>query len=108
MQGNTQPKHPATETALGRCFVDGDPATNVRDRRREAFGISCAIEAVVLALLIAAPLMTSVAEPHLHPIFPPMPVVLGNWQSHHTSRDPVPRPPHHNLAFLYQPCNRGR
>ncbi len=71
-------------------------------RRREALGISIVIESVVLALLIVAPLMTSVAQPQLNRIFPPMPVVMGDWQSHNTSRDLVPHPIHHNPAFLYQ------
>jgi TonB family protein len=104
MQDKIEPQRPTTETALGRCLVDGDGVTNVRDRRRrrEAFGISFAIETMLLALLIVAPLMTSVAQPQLHRIFPPMPVVMGNWQSHDTSREPVPRPLRHNLAFLYQ------
>jgi TonB family protein len=64
--GNIEPQHMTTETALARCLVEGDPATKAHDlrRRRKALGISFAIEAVVLALLIVAPLMTSVAQPH--------------------------------------------
>src|SRR5882762_855378 len=60
------PEHATAETALARCLVDGDTATKARDlrRRRKALGISFAMEAVVLAWLIAAPLMTSVAQPH--------------------------------------------
>src|SRR6266851_9247345 len=66
MHGKTEPEHATTETALARCFVEGDPATKARDlrRRRKALGISFAIESMVLALLIVAPLMTSVAQPH--------------------------------------------
>src|SRR5712691_12788102 len=66
MQGKSEPEHATTETALSRCLVDGDAVTRVRDRRRrrKALGISFAIESVVLALLIVAPLMTSVAQPH--------------------------------------------
>src|SRR5260221_7329741 len=68
MRGTTDPEIVRTDTALGRCFVDGDAATKLRDRRRrrEALGISFSIEAAVLALLIAAPLMTSVAQPHFN------------------------------------------
>jgi periplasmic protein TonB len=64
--GNTEPERSATETTLARCLVDGDTATRARDlrRRRKALGISFAIESIVLTLLIAAPLMTSVAQPH--------------------------------------------
>jgi protein TonB len=66
MQRKTEPEIVATDTALGRCLVDGDAAANSRDRRRrrKALGISFAIEVPALALLIAAPLMTSVAQPH--------------------------------------------
>src|SRR6267378_494892 len=104
MQGKSEPEHATTETALSRCLVDGDAATRVRDRRRRrgALGISFVIESVVLALLIVAPLMTSVAQPQLNLIFPPMPVVMGDWQSHNASRNPVSHPIHHNPAFLYQ------
>jgi periplasmic protein TonB len=65
-KGNIEPKRTNADTALGRCLVDGDAATNSRDRRRrrKALGISFAIEVAMLALLIAAPLMTSVAQPH--------------------------------------------
>lgn len=66
MQRKTESEIVGTYTALGRCLVDGDAATNSRDRRRrrKALGISFAIEVAVLALLIVAPLMTSVAQPH--------------------------------------------
>lgn len=65
-KGNTEPKRTNADTALGRCLVDGDAVTNSRDRRRrrKALGISFAIEVAVLTLLIVAPLMTSVAQPH--------------------------------------------
>jgi protein TonB len=66
--GNIEPERSATETTLARCLVDGDTATKARDRRRrrKALGISFAIESIVLTLLIAAPLMTSVAQPHFN------------------------------------------
>lgn len=38
--------------------------------RPEAFGISLAIEGLVLGLLLAAPLFTSIAQPHLRPMLP--------------------------------------
>ena len=67
MQDKTDPSIVCIDTALGCCLVDGDAATNLRDRRRrgKALGISFAIEVVVLALLVIAPLMTSVAQPQL-------------------------------------------
>jgi hypothetical protein len=64
----TEPEHATQPSALGRCLVEGDAATKIRDRRRrgEALGISFAIESAMLALLIIVPLMTSVAQPHLN------------------------------------------
>ncbi len=104
MQAKSEPEHATTETALGRCLVDGDAVTKILDRRRrrEALGISFAIESAVLALLIVAPLLTSVAQPQLNRITPPIPVVMGDWQSRNTSRDSAPRSIHRNPAFLYQ------
>jgi protein TonB len=65
-KGRTEPERTAAETSLGRCLVDGNAATNSGDRRRrrKALGISFAIEATVLALLVVIPLMTTVAQPH--------------------------------------------
>jgi periplasmic protein TonB len=53
-------------TTFDRCLLDGDPATSSRDRsrRRRAVGVSFVIEAVLLGAVVAAPLMTSIAEPH--------------------------------------------
>jgi periplasmic protein TonB len=99
--GRTESEHATTETALGRCFVDGDTATKVRDRRRrrKALGISFAIEAAVLALLIIAPLMTSIAQPQLNRIFTPMPIIMGEWHAHNSSHEPLPRPVQREFAL---------
>jgi protein TonB len=105
MQGksneNTDPEHATTETTLARCLVDGDTATKARDRRRrgKALGISFAIESIVLALLLVAPLMTSVAQPQLEHIFPPLPIVMRVWHTHNPSQEPAPRTIHHQLTF---------
>jgi periplasmic protein TonB len=89
------------ESALGRCLVDGDAATNSRNRRRrgEALGISLGIELAVLALLIVVPLMTSVAQPKLSRILPPLAIVMGDWNTHSTPQRFSPRPAHHELSF---------
>jgi len=99
--GRTESEHATTETALGRCLVDGDAATKARDRyrRRKALGISFAIETAVLSLLIIAPLMTSVAQPQLNRIFAPMPIVIRGWRAHNPSHEPVPRPVQHEFTF---------
>ncbi|MBZ5660891.1 MAG: energy transducer TonB [Acidobacteriia bacterium] len=58
---------PATpHNSLDRCLVDGDAAamSSGRRRRRKALAISFAIESAALALLIAVPILTGVAQPN--------------------------------------------
>jgi protein TonB len=71
-------------------LVDGDPVTKLRDRhrRREALGISFVIESVVLALLIVAPLMTSVAQPHFTTTSS-MPLAFGGSHTAAEARHPT-------------------
>jgi protein TonB len=70
--------------ALGRCLVEGDAdATSpARRNRRKAFGLSLAIETSLVISLVAAPLLTSVAQPQLHQILPPQLTFFGAWRSH--------------------------
>jgi TonB family protein len=83
----TEPKDAASETVLERCLVEGDTSTKARDRFRRggALGISFAIETIVLALLIVAPLLTSIAQPHLNSTLN-MPIAFGGLQG--TSEQP--------------------
>jgi protein TonB len=105
MKGNNdqriEPEDASEQTALSRCLVDGDASAKARDRRRrqEALGISLIIESLVLAALIVAPLMTSVAQPQPTHLIPPMPIVMGSWTNHNASRSNVLRPIHHGLDF---------
>src|SRR5258708_31505313 len=96
-----EPEQETTESALSRCLVEGDAATKSRDRRRRggALGISFAIESAALALLIVVPLMTSVARPQLSRLLPPLPIVMGDWNTHNTSQRSLLRPTHHALNF---------
>src|SRR5258705_11420564 len=91
MQGRSEPEYATTVTALSRCLVDGDAVTKVRDRRRrrEALGISIVIESVVLALLIVAPLMTSVAQPHFTTTSS-MPLAIGGFPTAPLAGPPAP------------------
>jgi len=99
--GRTQPEHTTQGTALGRCLVEGDAATKSRDRRRrgEALGISFAIESAVLALLIVVPVLTSIAQPKLSRALPPLPIIMGDWNTHTTPQRLSPRPAHHELSL---------
>ena len=55
------------ETAFGRCLVEGDPEATSRARRarRNTFGLSLVVEFLLLTMLLAVPLFTSVAKPAL-------------------------------------------
>jgi periplasmic protein TonB len=71
---NERQGYEKSDLVLSSCLVDGDisPVTSARRTRREAFGISLAIEILILGLLVAAPLFTSVAQPYLRPSLPPV------------------------------------
>jgi periplasmic protein TonB len=63
---NTKSEPRTMQTSLDRCLVDGEmsAASNLRHLRRRALGISFTLEAVALALLIVAPLLTTIAQPN--------------------------------------------
>lgn len=90
MPGNTESKFAKYDSALTRCLVEADPAavSSERHSRRMALGMSLAIETAALALLIAAPLMTSTAWPNVsRPAF--VPFVFGATHTHHTEQPPT-------------------
>jgi periplasmic protein TonB len=60
-----EPEYGSAQAFLDRCLVEGDAAATLseRRRRRKALGVSLAIETAALALLIIAPLWTSIAQP---------------------------------------------
>ena len=70
--------------ALGRCLVEGDPEATRRARRtrRKTFGVSLAIEFLLLLSLVAAPLLTSVAQPQLHTNLSPQLTFFGALREH--------------------------
>jgi protein TonB len=76
--GKIDPEYESSEMGLGRCLVEGDPeaTSHARRTRRKTFGVSLAIEVLLLGLLVAAPLLTSIAQPNLsRPTF--VPFVFG-------------------------------
>jgi protein TonB len=83
-QGKTEQEYAGKETILGRCLVEGDPETTLlaRRARRKTFGVSLAIEILLLAVLVAAPLFTSTAQTQLGKILPPQLTFFGNWREH--------------------------
>jgi len=87
-RGNDNPKNARAGLALGRCLVDGDPeaALRARNTRRKTFGLSLAIEILLLVLLVAAPLLTSVAQPHIHQIVSPQLTFFGGWREHNPAQ----------------------
>ena len=90
-----------TPSALSRCLMEGDGAATVKDRRQrqKALGVSFVIETVVLALLIAAPLLTSIAQPQLSRLEPPLPIVMVSWNTHSRPHAPLPRPTRQGWNF---------
>ena len=82
--GKTGTEPAKSELGLGRCLVDGDAETSWRGRlsRRKTFGVSLGVEVLLLGLLVAAPLLSSVAEPQLHQILPPPIAFFGGWHAH--------------------------
>jgi periplasmic protein TonB len=91
-QGKNDPEYARSEMGLGRCLVEGDPEVTSRARRtrRKAFGVSLAIEMLVLGLLVAAPLLNSVAQPQLQQILPPQLTFFGVWREHNPAQHAVP------------------
>jgi protein TonB len=83
-QGKFNQEQARREMGLGRCLVEGDPeaASNARCTRRKTFGVSLAIEILMLGLLLAAPLLSSTAHPQIHQILPPQLTFFGAWREH--------------------------
>ena len=71
-QENPQPNREKLEIVVASCLVEGDLAsvTGARRSRSGAFGISLAIESLVLGLLVVVPLFNTIAQPHLRPMLP--------------------------------------
>jgi TonB family protein len=84
--GKSDPVKDRPEMWLGRCLVEGDPVatSSARRSRGKTFGVSLAIEILLLGLLVAAPLLTSVAQPQIRPNFSPPLAFFGGWRQHST------------------------
>jgi len=84
--GKSVPGQARSQLWLGRCLVEGDPeaTSNARRARRKTFGVSLAIEILLLGVLVAAPLLTSVAQPQLRQNLPPQLAFFGGWHAHST------------------------
>jgi protein TonB len=95
MQGTTQrkkdPENTTSGMALGRCLVEGDSEAMSRAQRtrRKTFGVSLTIEILLLVFLVAAPLLTSVAQPQLRRILPPQLTFFGAWREHNPAHHVV-------------------
>jgi periplasmic protein TonB len=76
---------------LGRCLVEGDPEaiSSARRSRRKTFGVSLAIEILLLGLLVAAPLLSSVAQPQIHQKLAPPLAFFGVWRQHRPAQPAV-------------------
>ena len=108
---STETEMVTPRTMLDRCLVDGDAAamSSGRRQRRKALGLSLAIETSALALLLIAPLMSSIAQPKFsNPTS--VPFVFGIKHApdaglrHH---DPTTPPVHHYIGPVNLTPGRG-
>lgn len=67
IRSSSTPEIAKEEVVLARCLMEGDADTtaSARSRRRKTFGASLGIELFLLGLLVAVPLLTTVAQPQL-------------------------------------------
>ncbi|HEX4643042.1 MAG TPA: TonB family protein [Candidatus Acidoferrales bacterium] len=88
---------------LGRCLVEGDPEStaSARSRRRKTFGASLAIEILLLALLVAIPLLTSVAQPRLRKDLPPDITFIRGRHDRNPIQHARPTSPEHTRAPIW-------
>lgn len=89
--GKTDQVEARSEMWLGRCLVEGDPEATSRARRTRSktFGVSLAIEILILGFLVAAPLLTSVAQPQFHQILPPQLAFFSGLRVHNPLQNAV-------------------
>ncbi|HEV7967786.1 MAG TPA: TonB family protein [Candidatus Acidoferrales bacterium] len=83
-QGNNNPEYAGFGMVLGRCLVEGDPESTSRARRirQKTFGVSLAIEILLLGLLVVAPLLGTVARPSFsRPAFGPFILTVSHLKS---------------------------
>jgi protein TonB len=101
--GTTAPGHAKQETVLGRCLVEGDPeaTASARKRRRKTFGASLAIEILLLASLVAIPLLTSVAQPQLRKDLPPDITFIRGRRDRNPIQHARPTAPEHTRAPIW-------
>jgi periplasmic protein TonB len=91
---NPEPLH----SSFDHCLVDGDSAVASRGSRRQAFGLSFAIEIALLPFVILSPLMTTGAQPHfIRSIYIPFPVVSPL----RPKPDLKPAPPNHPTRYVF-------
>ena len=91
------------ETAFGRCLMEGDPEATSRARRarRNTFGLSLVVEFLLLIVLLAVPLFTSVAKPALSTP-PDLTFFRGAPHANHPP-EPATAPTHPSTNYRHNP-----
>jgi TonB family protein len=86
--GKAVPGQAKSEMWLGRCLVEGDPeaTSSARRSRRKTFGVSLAIEILLLVLLVTAPLLSGVAQPQIRQNLAPPLAFFGGWRKHNPTQ----------------------
>jgi TonB family protein len=89
---NRSPESVKFEMAFGHCLVEGDSETMsiARRSRRKSFGVSLAIEILLLGLLVVTPLLSSVARPKLHLAPPAALAFFGEWHQRNPLQHAAP------------------
>ena len=107
--GKIDPGQARSEMWLGRCLVEGDPeaTSSARRSRRKTFGVSLAIEILLLGLLVAAPLLSSVAQPQIHSNLAPPLAFFGVWRQHSPAQPAVTPAPSHRPPMPSWPAGCG-
>jgi protein TonB len=107
-EGKPYPEPARLEMPLGRCLVEGDPeaASRARGTHRKTFGLSLAIEFLLVGLVIAVPLLTGVAQPQIHQILPPQLTFSGVWRERSPTQLATP-PTSAHTPLIPNPFLRG-
>ena len=100
-QGKQESENRRSGATLGRCLVDGDPdmVSNARQLHRKSFAVSLGIDLLLLGLLVATPLLSSVAKPKFRLAPPAQLAFFGTWRQHDPVQHAVPNVNVHTPAI---------
>jgi len=82
----------SARAVLARCLVEANPGATwlARPSRRRAFGVSLAIELLLVGLLVALPFLSGVGQPQLKHVLQPQLTFFGHSHEHKPAQNPTP------------------